>query len=125
MSVKNIPCRDVKKIKNGTTTIVENEMYVNFTDDFYRDLSTVEYLGAPRETIFGAKGVSKLHPDDTYDEETGRIIASKKAEIKANKLVQKYLGVMKECLENMLAEVTTDLARLDNREKSLSSSLDR
>ena len=124
MSVKEVPCKDVRTIKNGTTTIVTTETVVKFTDEFNWANSMLDHLAYSFDrNVYLTKGVAKLHPEDEYNEITGRIIASKKAEVKGNKMAQRHLADVKEVLEIMLKEVNGKIARLEAREKSLVNSL--
>lgn len=125
MSVKQVPCRDVRTIKNGSTTIVTTETMVMYSDEFHYALHDLDRLVyEPMLNYYLTKGVAKLHPEDTYDEITGRIVASKKAEIKGNRISQRHLNDVKEVLESLLNEVNGKIARLEAREKSLVSSLE-
>lgn len=122
MSVKRIPCKDVKVLKNGTTTIVTTDAMIKLTEEFYKSLDTLEELSCTPE-LFTAKGVSKLHPEDEYDEKTGRIIASKKAELKVNKIIQTRLMEMQNLLYKMKCEIEDDILRLAFRTERLKKSL--
>lgn len=122
MSVKRMPCKDIKVLKNGTTTIVTTESEITLTREFYKNFRILEDLSCILGVIT-TKGVSKLHPEDEYDEKTGRIIASKKAELKANKIIQTRLLEMRKALANMRSEIEDDILRLAFRAESLKKSL--
>jgi chaperonin cofactor prefoldin len=69
---------------------------------------------------YKTRGVAKLCPEDTYDELTGIIVASKKAEKTGNKLIRKDINKFIKKLETLTADLKAEVAALEHREKVLS-----
>ena len=94
--------RTLKTIVNGTTTVEIGQSFISnedvrATDKLLSDLCEFEL--ARKDGFFNTiegKGVAKVHPDDTYNKETGLKVASNKAEINArNKANTMYLKLIK------------------------------
>lgn len=105
-------------IVNGTTTVVfgesepNKELYEKAVNKLWKAIEMLTITSEP--TV--VKGVAKCHPDDAYDEKTGVMIASRKAELKARvKTYNKYTDVI-----NILEEVV-DL--LDDENESIGQRL--
>ena len=106
-------------IQNGTTTVVygETHMDVNKCNQITLKLAdTAGILGSIAYDKIVTRGVSKLHPDDKYDEKTGVKIASRKAELKGrikyyNKLADAY-DLLAEALDLLDAEMSKEEQRL-------------
>ena len=84
--------KDVKTF-NKKVTVVKGEMKIKDSamDDLNRfdSMICISYY-ALLETV-EATGKSKCSPEDTYDEKTGLIVASRKAELKATKVKLKQV----------------------------------
>lgn len=113
--------RDDNIIRNGTTTIVYGTTRVEAKGVTLLNLEKVVNHGF--KLLNGGhgvtKGVSKLHPDDEYDQLKGKMVASKKAELKGLKvsreLLVQYIGE----LETTLGDIQAELKRIDERRDSL------
>lgn len=127
MGITGVKVTDKEVIKSGTKTIVKNETEIRFDDkfwdEFYKFVDFMTDEGMAVDVSFKNKGVSKLHPDDTYDELKGKVIASKKAEVKGLKDAYDFLGIARDYLIEMLADIDSKRNRLIKRQKSLSESL--
>lgn len=126
MGITGVKVTDKEVIKNGTTTIVNNETEIRFDDkfwdEFYKFVDFMTDEGTAVDVAFKNKGVSKLHPDDTYDELKGKVIASKKAEVKGLKDAYDFLGIARDYLIEMLADIAVKRHSLDKRRTSLKES---
>ena len=126
MGITGVKVTDKEVIKNGTTTIVNNETEIRFDDkfwdEFYKFVDFMTDEGMAVDVAFKNKGVSKLHPDDTYDELKGKVIASKKAEVKGLKDAYDFLGIARDYLIEMLADIAVKRHSLDKRRTSLKES---
>lgn len=126
MGITGVKVTDKEVIKNGTTTIVNNETEIRFDDkfwdEFYKFVDFMTEDGAAVDVAFRNKGVSKLHPDDVYDELKGKVIASKKAEVKGLKDAYDFLGIARDRLIEMLADISIKRMRLLKRKTSLEES---
>lgn len=113
--------RDSKVIKNGTTTIVYGNITIKAKGQLREDM--ISLAEASRDLIGGGrgetKGVSKLHPEDVYDEKIGKIVASKKGEMQGLRASKKILVEYVESLEKVLAAMKTQVALVDARYESL------
>ena len=127
MGITGVKVTDKEVIKNGTTTIVNNETEIRFDDkfwdEFYKFIDFMTEDGAAIDIAFKNKGVSKLHPEDEYDELKGKVIASKKAEVKGIKDAYDFLGIAQDYLIEMLADIAIKKHRLLKRKTSLEESL--
>lgn len=124
MSVKKIPCKDVKVIKNGTTTAVIAETNIRFSNQFKESVyDLTNMFWELQEMPIISKGVSKLCPGDEYNEETGRIIASKKAEIKGNRIAKHKLENLAMTLSVMQGEILGYIMQLSMRDQTLTTSI--
>lgn len=126
MGITGVKVTDKEVIKNGTTTIVNNETEIRFDDkfwdEFYKFVDFMTDEGMEVDVSFKNKGVSKLHPDDTYDELKGKVIASKKAEVKGLKDAYDFLGIAQDYLIEMLSDISIKRTRLLKRKTSLEES---
>lgn len=126
MGITGVKVTDREVIKNGTTTIVNNETEIRFDDkfwdEFYKFVDFMTDEGMEVDVSFKNKGVSKLHPDDTYDELKGKVIASKKAEVKGLKDAYDFLGIAQDYLIEMLSDISIKRTRLLKRKTSLEES---
>lgn len=126
MGITGVKVTDKEVIKNGTTTIVNNETEIRFDDkfwdEFYKFVDFMTDEGIAVDVSFKNKGVSKLHPDDTYDELKGKVIASKKAEVKGLKDAYDFLGIARDYLIEMLADIAVKRHSLNKRRTSLKES---
>lgn len=120
---------DVKVIKNGTTTVVihnadlkYNQAVVDNINDTYDHLAQLFFFSG---SAVVTKGVSKLCPGDTYDEVTGKIVASKKAELKADKILKKRLARVYGELVSLTSDVVEYIRDLDDRDEDIRKSLDK
>ena len=138
MGITGVKVIDKEVIKSGTKTIVKNETRLVFNNKFWDsffallELLTDEGTAADIRSVnfdvakfvpFVHFGVAKLHPDDTYDELKGKVVASKKAELKGLKDVYKLLDNAEDLLIEMLMDIAIKRHRLLKRQKSLSESL--
>ena len=93
---KRIVCYNYARdrvILNGTTTIAYGNAWANTNNKFGLDASKlIGSLIWLSKAKWAGKGIAKLSPDDTYDELSGRIVASKKSEKMAIKLALGDLG---------------------------------
>lgn len=110
-------------IINGTTTVVygeanpEEHVTQQIADKLWKAFEVL-----PNDKIV-TRGVAKLHPDDTYDEKTGVIIASRKAELKARiKMYNSYLDVIN-ILNDTIGLVGTELDKIADRIKAVCEEL--
>lgn len=114
-------------IKNGTTTITFGYIYA---DNLIMGLEdklhhVMRELQALRDSTYEkVKGVAKLSSEDTYDERTGVIVASRKAEYKAMKRQAKRLTAVKKSIEAMLAQVNEELAAVEARTARVKARMD-
>lgn len=126
MGITGVKVTDKEVIKNGTTTIVNNETEIRFDDkfwdEFYKFVDFMTDEGMEVDVAFKNKGVSKLHPDDVYDELKGKVIASKKAEVKGLKDAYDFLGIAQDYLIKMLSDISIKRTRLLKRKTSLEES---
>ena len=126
MGITGVKVTDKEVIKHGTTTIVNNETEIRFDDkfwdEFYKFVDFMTDEGMAVDVAFKNKGVSKLHPDDTYDELKGKVIASKKAEVKGLKDAYDFLGIARDYLIEMLADIAVKRHSLNKRRTSLKES---
>lgn len=113
--------RDSEVIKNNTTTIVYGNLTIKAKGQLREDM--ISLLDASRDLLGGGrgktKGVSKLHPEDVYDEKTGKIVASKKGEMQGLRASKKVLTKYIDNLEKVLAAMKTQVALVDARYESL------
>lgn len=126
MGITGVKVTDKEVIKNGTTTIVNNETEIRFDDkfwdEFYKFVDFMTDEGMAVDVSFRNKGISKLHPDDVYDELKGKVIASKKAEVKGLKDAYDFLGIARDYLIEMLADIAVKRHSLNKRRTSLKES---
>lgn len=126
MGITGVKVTDKEVIKNGTTTIVNNETEIRFDDkfwdEFYKFVDFMTDEGMEVDVSFKNKGVAKLHPDDVYDELKGKVIASKKAEVKGLKDAYDFLGIAQDYLIEMLSDISIKRTRLLKRKTSLEES---
>ena len=121
MAKRIVSYRDVKRIANGTTTIVYGKTRIKAKGHVAEDLiKTIKVLG----NIYGggegiAQGVAKLHPEDTYDAKSGQIVASKKAEIKGLVASRKILVEALANLDVVAEDLRAEIASIDARHESL------
>jgi hypothetical protein len=113
---------DTKHIKNEETTIVygctDIKAKRKVAEDFNKLGTSLLYLshaGVNLET----KGVSKLHPEDSYDEKTGRIVASIKAELKGLDKAEECLNELKSLMLTCMTEIDEEMEKLTARKHSL------
>ena len=113
--------RDSKVIKNDTTTIVYGDVEIRAKGQLRLDMLSL--ADATENLVHGGrgetKGVSKLHPEDVYDEKTGKIVASKKGEMQGLRACKKVLVEYVKNLEKVLAAMKTQVALVDARYESL------
>ena len=126
MGITGVKVTDKEVIKNGTTTIVNNETEIRFDDkfwdEFYKFVDFMTDEGMAVDVAFKNKGVSKLHPDDTYDELKGKVIGSKKAEGKGHQDADDLLRTPRDYLIEMLADIAVKRHSLNKRRTSLKES---
>lgn len=112
---------DEKRIDNGTTTIMYGKTEILARGKTRVDVE--ELAQRCRELTYGgslvARGVAKLHADDKYDSKTGKIVASKKAELVGLKKAHKYLDKVLENLEAVRNDVLEELAKVKYRKETL------
>lgn len=105
MSTKVVKYRDVNTIHNGTTTISLGA--ANLHNAYGEQLFNL-LQKAVVDTLFSGevkvKGVAKLSPNDTYDAKTGKVIASRKAELRAHRHFLTRLQKAKKALDKYLDE---------------------
>ena len=113
--------RDSEVIKNGTTTIVYGDIVIKTKGQLREDM--ISLVDTSRNLLGGGvgrtKGVSKLHPEDVYDEKTGKIVASKKGEMQGLRASKKVLADYVANLEKVLAAMKTQVALVEARYESL------
>ena len=115
--------RDGQVIRNDTTTIVYGNLTIKTKGQLRKDM--ISLVEASENLLGGGrgktKGVSKLHPEDTYDEKTGKIVASKKGEMQglraSKKVLVDYIGTLEKVLAAMKTQVELVDARYDSLEK--------
>ena len=99
-------------IINGTTTVVygEGTPEEHVTEEIANKLWGA--LNAVPTVPVVTRGVAKLHPDDTYDEKTGVMIASRKAALKAKiKMYKNYLDLVN-ILNDVIGLVDNELDKI-------------
>ena len=110
-------------IKNGTTTIVYGTLGVQAKGQVHETIKKVVKNG--RTLLIGGhglvKGVSRLHPEDSYDEMMGKMVASEKAEMKALKAGREILVDYAGELKAALKAVETEIGLIDERSAELRS----
>lgn len=120
---KRIVCYNYARdrvIINGTTTIAYGSAWANTNNKFGLDASKL--IGSIIELSranWAGKGIAKLSPDDTYDELSGRIVASKKSEKMAIKLALKDLLRVQKNLNAVSEEIQGEIDALLGRLESL------
>ena len=120
---KRIVCYNYAKdrvILNGTTTIAYGNAWANTNNKFGLDASKLigSIIGLSQAKWAG-KGIAKLSPDDTYDELSGRIVASKKSEKMAIKLALGDLLKVQKNLNAVSEEIQGEIDALVSRLESL------
>lgn len=121
------PVTKQRVIKNGTTTITfgyidADNLIMGLEDKLHHVMRDLQAL---RDSTYEAvKGVAKLSSEDTYDERTGVIVASRKAEYKAMKRQAKRLTAVKKSIEAMLAQVTEELTAIEARTARVKARID-
>lgn len=114
--------RDDKKIINGTTTIVYGTTEAKPSGILGHDLNQVLNLSVK---LFGnsyeTRGVAKLAEGDVYDEVSGIIVASKKAEKAGNKMMRKDVEKLIQALELYVIDLKEEVDALKHREEVLES----
>ena len=111
-------------IQNGTTTIVYGETTSdpNLISELFNKMSQIAFR--LRETTYVTKGVSQLHPDDTYNQSTGIMIASKKAEMKGRVKEYNKLVKVEDLILDMYDLVSNELDKTEERINKVCSSLE-
>lgn len=112
-------------IINGTTTVVYGEANADrhVTQQIAEKINELLVTLPDEYEKVVTRGVAKLHPDDTYDEKTGVIIASRKAELKARiKMYNNYLDVIN-ILNDTIGIVGTELDKIADRIKTVCEEL--
>ena len=112
-------------IINGTTTVVYGEANADrhVTEQIAEKINELLVTLPDGYEKVVTRGVAKLHPDDTYDEKTGVIIASRKAELKARiKMYNSYLDVIN-ILNDTIGIVGTELDKIADRIKTVCEEL--
>ena len=121
MSTKLIKYNDNEVITNGTTTIVYGMAEVRPTGKVVDSMNkATKAMQDLFDSYVVAKGVAKLAPGDTFDAETGRVVASKKAERTSSKVLRKTVTKAIVELENLVNVLKEDRAALDARCDTLS-----
>lgn len=120
MSTKLVKYEDIRKIKNGTTTIIYGTTVVEPSGILRTDLSKFakdfkNLLTSGYET----RGVAKLSPEDTYDELSGVIVASKKAERVGIRVVKRNLKTTIKSMQLLLDDLKAELSLIEHREEVL------
>ena len=122
---------NTKEIYNGNVTIIEGnaQIFVNEGSELDRCVSkTIDDLFNLRsdfniDTCVQAKGIAKLYAGDNYDQKTGKIIASNKAEIKATTKVLKNVENLIEELDTLKAKLVKEADATKTRIEELKSNL--
>ena len=118
---------DVKTIKGKTTTVVIGTAGINQNRELV--IARMLYNAANKFDDFNkepnfCKGVSYLSPKDTYDEKTGVVLASRKAEAKGDlKVLKNYKTVIK-MLNDALILLNADASQLESEVKVLDDKID-
>ena len=121
-SKRQVCYRDNRVIKNGDATIVYGDTYVKLAgkvkDDFMK-LAEMLALSAVGKVTYETRGISKKHPEDTYDERTGRILSSVRAEVKGAEKAEEFLREFKAVLMTCEDDLSIELAKVKARKESL------
>lgn len=120
MSRRFVVYKDDKIIQNGTTTVALGHAEMNQHCELYSDLEKIlDEIYHLEMVVHFARGVSKLHPEDTYDELSGKIVASKKAEISALKQSKKDLLKLKRFIDMINNDIHNEITAIDHRVDNL------
>jgi len=84
-----------------------------------------DLLGTPEQKLCEVTGISKLHPDDEWDEILGKRIAESRALIKARKVLNRFIkiGIAEEktIIKVLESELKKHTLKLDNEIAHLNS----
>ena len=113
-----------KCIKNGTTTVVYGLLEVKAKGEVRDNLArtATKCLAFGKGFAGDFRGVAKLHPEDTYDEMTGKVIAASKAEMKALKAARKKVVEFIDDLETTKTDMEREVGFIDARLRALENS---
>ena len=114
--------KDTHTIKNGTTTIVNGEIRIRDyqREKIQREVVKVKNLCAGMGYDYfcepiKCKGVAQPTPNDTYDEKTGRVLASRKAELNCIRKLYKQDAAVEVELINLLQLIRQNM--LDEKDR--------
>jgi hypothetical protein len=124
---KIVKYSDVKIIKGKTTTVVIGTARTNLNRESV--IAHMLYSTADKFNDFNSdthyyKGVAYLSPKDTYDEKTGIVLASRKAEAKSNLKVLKNYKTAIKMLSDALILLNADASQLESELKVLNDKID-
>ena len=113
MSTKMIKYEDSKVIKSGDNTVVCGRSC--FVGDYAELTGAIDALYNVASFVTHTKGIAKLNPVDEYDEETGRRIASKRAERAGNREAKKVIVNAIKTVSDVVAVLEFAAQELDYR----------